>query len=68
VLEARFRRDVCVDKSEPLASLKDPVEEAQPAVENVPEGHRPEGGAPEVATQPEVEMVPKDGNHIASRV
>jgi hypothetical protein len=42
---------------EPLASLKDSVEEVQPEVEN----------APEVATQPEVEEVPKglhpeDGN------
>jgi hypothetical protein len=47
---------------EPLASLKDSVEEAQPEVEN----------APEVATQPEVEEVPEglhpeDGNPNASR-
>lgn len=31
---------------EPLASLKDSVDEAQPEVENVPEGHRPEDRAP----------------------
>jgi hypothetical protein len=47
---------------EPLASLKDSVEEVQPEVEN----------APEVATQPEVEEVPEglhpeDGNPNASR-
>jgi hypothetical protein len=44
-------------RSEPLASLKESVEEARPEV----------GNAPEVATQPEVEKVPKglhpkDGN------
>jgi hypothetical protein len=47
---------------EPLASLKDSLEEVQPEVEN----------APEVATQPEVEEVPEglhpeDGNPNASR-
>ena len=46
---------------EPLASLKESVEEAQPEVENTPKE----------ATQPEVEMVPegphpKDGNPNAS--
>jgi hypothetical protein len=49
-------------RSEPLASLKELVEEARPEV----------GNAPEVATQPEVEEVskghhPEDGNLSASR-
>ena len=47
---------------EPLASLKESVEEAQPEVEN----------APEAAARPGVELVPEgphpeDGNHHASR-